>query len=53
MRDERQKHGSETDSDTDKLSGVMNREPPQINVCLCQQKWEGIRKGNSPSQGNC
>lgn len=53
MRDERQKHGSQTDSDTDKLSSVMNREPPQINVCLCQQRWEGIRKGNSLSQGKC
>lgn len=34
MRDERQKHGSHTDSDTDKLNGVMIGEPPQINVCL-------------------
>lgn len=30
MRDERQKHGSQTVSDTDKLRGVINREPPQI-----------------------
>lgn len=48
MRDERQKYGSQTDSDTDKLSGVMNREPPQIDVCLCQQ-----RERNSPLWGIC
>lgn len=42
MRDERQKLGSQTD--TEKLSGVMNREPPQTDVCLCQQKWQRVKK---------
>lgn len=33
MRDERTKQGTQTDNDNDKLSGVMNREPPPSYKC--------------------